>query len=340
MRLHARSLVVAGLLASIPGGCRPEPGPAPAGRIDASSSTTGTSTAGTILITLGTRGGPLPTPDRAQSSNLLIVDGALYLIDAGDGVTRRIVESGNDFRHVDKVFLTHLHGDHTTGLATLVESAWGYQRREPIDVYGSGVQTLIAGLIAYLTPNAEIRSTTGKKTPLGDVVQGHEIAAGLVYQDARVKVTAAENTHFQFDPDGPVYGKYRSYAYRFETSTRIVVFTGDTGPSDAVTELARGADLLVTEVGDPEAVIELSKQSGVWQKKTAEEQAGMLRHLNQEHLSPEAIGKMATAAGAKRVVMTHLVGTVNPDDDYLRYVDRAKKFYSGPIVIAKDLMQY
>jgi hypothetical protein len=51
----------------------------------------------TTLITLGTRGGPLPDKERAQSSNLLIINGALYLVDAGDGVTRRIVQAGYDF---------------------------------------------------------------------------------------------------------------------------------------------------------------------------------------------------------------------------------------------------
>jgi hypothetical protein len=61
----------------------------------------------TTLITLGTRGGPLPTKDRAQSSNLLVVNGTLYLIDAGDGVTRRIVQAGYDFRKIGKVFITH-----------------------------------------------------------------------------------------------------------------------------------------------------------------------------------------------------------------------------------------
>src|SRR5215472_15419347 len=47
--------------------------------------------AGTQLITLGTAGGPLPRADRAQSSNLLVVNGALYLIDAGGSVTSRVV---------------------------------------------------------------------------------------------------------------------------------------------------------------------------------------------------------------------------------------------------------
>ncbi len=72
----------------------------------------------TQIITLGTRGGPLPSKDRAQSSNLLVVNGTLYLIDAGDGVTRRIVQAGHDFRKVGKIFITHPHSDHTAGLAT------------------------------------------------------------------------------------------------------------------------------------------------------------------------------------------------------------------------------
>jgi ribonuclease BN (tRNA processing enzyme) len=82
---------------------------------------------GTTLITLGTAGGPLPRADRAQSSNLLIVDGTLYLIDAGGGVTGRIVQSGNNFRKVGKIFITHVHSDHTAGLATLLVSQWEQQ---------------------------------------------------------------------------------------------------------------------------------------------------------------------------------------------------------------------
>jgi ribonuclease BN (tRNA processing enzyme) len=112
--------------------------------------------AGTTLITLGTGGGPLPRPDRAQSSNLLIVNGTLYLIDAGGGVTGRIVQSGNNFRKVSKIFITHVHSDHTACLATLLVSQWE-QQAEPADIYGGGVEALVKGAIDYLTPNAEIR---------------------------------------------------------------------------------------------------------------------------------------------------------------------------------------
>src|SRR4029077_15238565 len=66
---------------------------------------------GTHLITVGTRSGPLPTAVRAQSSNLLIVNGALYVIDAGDGLARRLARGGYAIRDIDHVFITHLHDD-------------------------------------------------------------------------------------------------------------------------------------------------------------------------------------------------------------------------------------
>ena len=294
----------------------------------------------TKVITLGTRGGPLPTKDRAQSSNLLVVNDTLYLIDAGDGATRRIVQAGYDFRKVGKIFITHAHSDHTAGLATLLVSQWEYQRAEPTDIYGSGVEALLKGAPDYLTPNAEIRWAEGKRRAMADTFHAHDVKPGLVYQDANVKVTAVENTHFHFEPGTPPYGKYKSYSYRFETPGRVVLFTGDTGPTDAVTELAKGADLYLTEVTSPEDVVEAYKKNGTWQAKTGAEQEEFLRHMHEEHCTPEDVGKMAAKADVKAIVMTHLGPSVNPNDDYQRFIDAAKKYYSGPITLAKDLMQF
>lgn len=295
---------------------------------------------GTKLITLGTRGGPLPTKDRTQSSNLLVVNGTLYLIDAGDGVTRRIVQSGHDFRKVGKIFITHPHSDHTAGLATLLVSQWEYQRAEPTDIYGGGVEALVKGALAYLTPNAEIRWAEGKQRSMEATFHGHDVSAGAIYKDANIVVTAAENTHFNFQPGTPPYGKYKSFSYRIETPQRTFLFTGDTGPSDAVTALAKGADVLVTETTSLEDVIEVFKRTGAWQAKTEDEQKGWIRHMQEEHVSPKDIGEMATKAGIKTIVMTHLGPSVRPNDDYQRYVDETKKYFSGQIIIAKDLMEF
>jgi ribonuclease BN (tRNA processing enzyme) len=295
---------------------------------------------GTQLITLGTAGGPLPRADRAQSSNLLVVNGALYLIDAGGSVTSRVVQSGHDFRKVGRIFITHPHSDHTAGLATLMVSQWEYQRAEPTDIYGGGVEALVKGALAYLTPNAEIRWAEGKRRPMADTFKGHDIAGGIVYQDANIKVTAVENTHFQFQPGTPPYGNYKSFSYRFDAPDRSFLFTGDTGWSDAVIDLAKGADVLVTEVTDGEDVIALMKRNGAWQAKTQSEQQGWLRHMHEEHITPEEVGRLAAKAGVKTVVMTHLSPSPDPNDEYARYADAARKHFSGQLLIAKDLMKF
>ena len=158
---------------------------------------------------------------------------------------------------------------------------------------------------------------------------------GPSFQDANVKVTAVENTHFNFPPGSPAYGKYKSYAYRFDTVDRSVVFTGDTGPSDAIAQLAKDADLLISEVTKP--VDEYKGQlikAGRWQLMTPQEQAGYIRHHIEEHLLPDELGKLAARANVKTVVLTHL------NDDYIPFAEMVKKHFSGQVLIAKDLMEF
>jgi ribonuclease BN (tRNA processing enzyme) len=116
-------------------------------------------TTGTRLVTLGTVAGPPPRPHRAQSSNLLIVNGTLYIIDAGDGAARRIAKAGFNVRDVGTIFITHHHDDHTAGLGTLMSVAWDGQRTTPINVYGPPrTEDLVKAAVQYFSISAEIRS--------------------------------------------------------------------------------------------------------------------------------------------------------------------------------------
>jgi len=296
--------------------------------------------AGTRLITLGTSAGPQPRAGRAQSSNLLIVNGALYVVDAGDGVARRLAKAGIDIREIGTIFVTHHHDDHTAGLGTLMSVAWDQIRTKPINVYGPPrTAELVKAAVQYFTISAEIRIADGDRTvPLAQVFFGHDVGTGVIYQDANVKVTAVENSHFD-SHKGPAYGKHKSYSYRFETPHRVIVFTGDTGPSDAVTELARGADLLVSEAISVEDRKQNLINRGRWQAMTPDEQARIMRRATEGHLTLDVIGKMATRANVKTVVLTHLTPRAGTDD-YTAWAEEVKKHFSGQVLIAKDLMEF
>jgi len=297
---------------------------------------------GTRVITLGTRSGPRPDLRRAQSANLLITNGAAYVIDAGDGVSRRLIRLGVNFRDIGNIFITHPHSDHTGGLGSLM--MWLYDRGDPkkvVGIYGPpGTVASVHGLLEFLTVNAEIRISDGTKTlPATRLFSSKDLGEGLVFQDANVKVTAVENIHFHFPPGSPGYGKYKSYAYRFDAADRSIVFTGDTGPSDAVADLAKGADLLISEATNPvDEFKEGAIKTGIWQQMTSEEQRNYIRHHIEEHLLPEDLGRMAARANVRTVVMTHLQPA--PNDDYSRYINEVKNHYSGQVLVAKDLMEF
>jgi ribonuclease BN (tRNA processing enzyme) len=297
---------------------------------------------GTRLITLGTRGGPSPMVGRAQSSNILIVNGALYIVDAGEGVTRRLTRAGIAIRDIDNIFITHPHSDHTGGLGGLLSSEYDLNRTKPVDIYGPpGTDTSVKALVQFLNVSADIRISEGMRTvPPARIFFGHDTGSGAIYQDANVKVTAAENSHFHFAPGTPAYGKYKSYSYRFETPDRVVVFSGDTGPSAALDELAKGADLLVTEVMSIEDWKDQQVKSGRWPSMTPEQQVRAFRRQVEEHITPDEIGKLATRANVKTVVLSHFLPATDPKDDYQRLGEQVSQHFSGKVLVAKDLMEF
>jgi len=137
----------------------------------------------------------------------------------------------------------------------------------------------------------------------------------------------------------PKAGTYKSYSYRFKTPDRVIVFTGDTGASDALTQLAKDADILVSEVVSVEDIKEARIRDGRWQAMSTKEQQEFIRHMVEEHITPEQIGKMAARANVKTVILSHLAQ--RPDsDDYTAWAEEVKKHFSGQVLVAQDLMEF
>lgn len=300
----------------------------------------------TEVVLLGTAGGPAVYPARAEPASLVVVEGRLYLVDVGYGAVRRLVEAGFSPADIAAVFITHQHLDHTSDLPALLSYAWAGGRQAPIEVFGPlGTERLVKAAADVLAVAAE---AFGPQMPLtaapGSLMRAHEIVqAGAVHKDKWVTVTAAENSHYVVRDTLPGMGADKSFAYRFKTRDRVIVFTGDTGPSEAVERLARRADLLVSEVidlADMRRQFDAAAQAQGAGAPSPEALKPLLDHLEREHLPADALGQLAARAKVKAVVLTHIVAS--PGNPALVEAMRAEveRYFSGPVYAGKDLDRF
>lgn len=298
-------------------------------------------------VTLGTQGGPIPTVRRSQPANGLIrPDGGVVLVDAGDGAVEQLARAGYSLDKVDTVFLSHMHFDHTAGMLGVLGLLFQVRAHQIIEIYGPpGTKSFIDGLLAAMEPFAEgAFGIVGEHYPSpASLVKVTELTDGSTVQMRDVKVRAVQNSHYSFPPGSDLDRRFKSLSYRFDLADRSIVFTGDTGPSAAVTKLAQGADLLVSEMIDVPAVIAMTKRK--FPQLKGQQFDEMVEHQETQHLQSEAIGIMAGKAGVKAIVLTHfapgdIAGGDLSEQDMARYRTEIAKNYSGPIMFAHDLGKF
>ena len=302
------------------------------------------SSPGARVILLGTGGGPILRKGRSQPASLLVIDGAAYLIDAGDGVSRQMTLAEVPGTTLRAVFLTHLHLDHTAGLPSLIGFHWmdrlTHPRLPPLAIYGPpGTDRMIDAAANFLgIPSQLFRNAQSEAPPVPVTVAAHVVRPGLIYSDERVKVSAVENTHYaEVATSAPPYGRDASYSLRFDTKYGSVVFSGDTGPSDALAALAQGADILVCEINDVTGTVATLR---TLLNLPPEALDRWVAHMEHEHLSPDEVGKLASRAGVKMVVLTHFSTLGEVGSDMVPWTGAVRKYFKGSIVPGKDLDEY
>ena len=276
------------------------------------------------LILLGTGGGPTPKPNRASPAQVIVVDGASYVIDCGNGVARQMVQAGLKLGSIRGVFVTHHHSDHNADYGNLLLLAWASDLATRVDAYGPPpLARMTRQFLALNDHDIRTRIADEGRPPLDALIAAHEIrTGGVVMQDARVKVTAAVVEHPPVTP---------SFAYRFDCPGRSFVVSGDTRPSPALVTLARGADVLVHEVMHVPSIERLI---------ATEPNARTLReHLLASHTTTEQVGRIASEAGVRTLVLSHFVPGGHPfvPDEVWR--DAVRPHFAGEVIVGRDLLE-
>jgi ribonuclease BN (tRNA processing enzyme) len=279
----------------------------------------------TRLILLGTGGGPrIAVPGRARPANLLLVNGVVYVVDCGSGVSQQLVSAGVPLDTLRYVFLTHHHSDHNLDYGNLIYNSWASGLRTRVDTYGPPPLKAMTEMYFELNKfDIETRIADEGRVDPRKLVIVHEFdKPGPAMHNDDVKVTAAQVRH------PPVS---QAYAYRFDTADRSIVFSGDTTYSPELIELAKGADVLVHEIMHLGGLDRLLKRNP--------NAATLREHLLASHTVPEDVGKVAAAAGVKTLVLSHLVPADDPSLTEDNWLEGVRKHYGGQVIVGRDMME-
>ncbi|HEX5324945.1 MAG TPA: ribonuclease Z [Capsulimonadaceae bacterium] len=271
------------------------------------------------LIFLGTSAG---TPTRSRNVTGIALqwmqEGAVWLFDCGEGTQQQFLRSPLSLSKIQRIFITHLHGDHLFGLPGLLSTRSMIDpASSPITIYGP------EGLEKFISSALEV-----SRARLAYPITIQAISEGLVYEDEIREVYCRRLAHGampsygyaiiekeragEFDaqkaealgiPPGPIYGKLKAGERVTLADARViegrelvgparpgrkVVICGDTGETANTVELARGADLLVHEATFAAEEDERARAMG--------------------HSTTLIAAKAARDAGVRALILTHISG--------------------------------
>jgi ribonuclease Z len=273
--------------------------------------------------------------------------GGVWLFDCGEGTQHQLMQTPLKLNSVNKIFITHLHGDHTFGLPGLLSSRAFAGGSDPVWLYGPrGIRELVMNCLRLTETN------------LGYELHIQEIEApGVVMEDEYCTVEAAEMAHRiacfgyrivekpkpgKLDASklealgilpGPLYGRLKqgqdvqladgtivraNDVTGPELKGRIVAILGDTAPCDNAVRLAKDADVLVHEATFE---AELSDKA-----------------IEYGHSTTMHAAEAAMRAGARRLVLTHF-STRYRAEDAARLEQEAQTIFP-PTIAAFDLLKF
>lgn len=279
----------------------------------------------TRVIMLGT-GTPNSDPDRSGPAVAVVVDDQAFIFDAGPGVVRRAARAARDLdipaldaARLNRVFITHLHSDHTLGLPDLLLSPWVLDRPDPLQVTGPpGTEAMMRHIVMAYEADIDRRiNGLEPRDANRDAVQPivTETVGGVVYEQNGVRIEAIPVTHGDWE---------YAFGYKITGPDRTIVISGDAAPSGPIVDACDGCDVLVHEVYSGERFVTRPPE---WQTYHAA-----------FHTSPAELVEIATRAQARKLVLYHQLFWGTDDAGLLAEVRAAG--WDGPLESARDLGVY
>ena len=244
------------------------------------------------IIVVGS-GTVVPRLSRRQSCVVVRAGEETFAFDLGSGAVRGMLQADLDPFAVDRIFFTHFHPDHTVDVVPLL-FAMNYGAEEP------RTRPLhVTGPEPFKEFWAKILNVWGEWMEGEYPLEASEFPPEC---DSTLDLPGCSISW------APAKHRPESIAYRLENERRAFVYTGDTEYSESVIELARGAHTMLIECSFPD------------------------ENPVPGHLTPSSVARMASEAGVRRVLLTH----VYPAADSLELVAEVGKGYEGEIVVAED----
>lgn len=281
-----------------------------------------------MLIQLLGTGNPSPSLERMSSGYLVKAGGDLVLFDHGPGAYHRLLEAGYSPMDPTHLFFTHLHYDHCLDYVRLVLTRWdqGAGKAPELKVFGPPPLRAMTDLLfsrqGAFAPDLRARTEHRLSLDIYEERGGrlprawpepevHEIKSTAVVKGASWTITTASAVHAQ--------PQLQCYAYRLDCDDGSFVYSGDSGPSRRIKELANRCDVLV-HMCAYESGTELSDVHA----------ATCTGHRE--------LAEIAAAAQVKTLVLSHFNTKMVKPDARARILREMAAIYAGKIIWGEDLM--
>lgn len=274
------------------------------------------------LTLLGT-GSPSPNPRRRGPAQVIECGDGLLLVDCGAGALHRLVEAGYERLNLNAIAFTHLHSDHVTGVMDVLWAGWIQRRwQTPPKVYGPpGTRHFIEHLIEAMSYDIEVR--------IGPVLQREqlvpevvEIEEGWSTAGSDWQLSAFRVEHLPVD---------QAFGFRVDQDGASMAISGDTKVSENLVKQSQDVDILVHEIFLEQGLQEMAENA-----RDAEERA-RFELLRTYHTSSTEVGKVASEARAKHLVLSHVLRS---QGDQAAYEADIRPGYGGKVTLGEDLMSF